>query len=120
MVLLNSATLETTKLVPSSVHVINWADFGSIIILRAGRSESTTTISKGNSILVELSDEVIGGDRFSTERARLGHGLQRVFFATTVAPTISRTSRDGVTVRNVHLVVNGTIWGMNVHISSLV
>jgi len=33
IVLLNSATLETTKLVPSSVQLINWADFGSIIIL---------------------------------------------------------------------------------------
>ena len=33
MVLLNSATFETTKLVPSSVQLINWADFGSIIIL---------------------------------------------------------------------------------------
>lgn len=33
MVLLNSATLDTTKLVPSSVQLINWADFGSIIIL---------------------------------------------------------------------------------------
>ena len=33
MVLLNSATLETTKLVPSSVQLMNWADFGSIIIL---------------------------------------------------------------------------------------
>ena len=38
IVLLNSATLETTKLVPSSVQLINWADFGSIIILeRNGR-----------------------------------------------------------------------------------
>ena len=33
IVLLNSETLETTKLVPSSVQLINWADFGSIIIL---------------------------------------------------------------------------------------
>ena len=36
IVLLNSATLETTKLVPSSVQLINWADFGSMIILGRG------------------------------------------------------------------------------------
>lgn len=34
MLLLNSPTLETTKEVPSSVHAMKCADFGSLIILR--------------------------------------------------------------------------------------
>lgn len=85
-----------------------------------GRSESTTAISKVNSVLVELGDKVICGDRFSAERAGLRHGLQRIIFTTTVAPAISGTAGDGVSVRNVHLVVNGAVWSVDVHISGLI
>ena len=87
---------------------------------RAGISESTTAIPMENSVLVELGDKVIGGDRFSAERAGLRQGLQRIFFTTAVAPTISGAPGDGVGVRNVHLVVNGAIRGMGVQIRGLV
>jgi hypothetical protein len=40
------------------------------------RSKATTATWKGNDVLVEFCDEVIGGDWFSAERARLRHGLQ--------------------------------------------
>ena len=87
---------------------------------RTEQSEPTTAISKGNSVLVKFGDKIIGSDRFSAERAGLGHGLQRIFFTTTVAPTISGTPGDGVSIGDVHFVVNGAIWGMDVQISGLV
>lgn len=41
IVRLNSATFDTTKLVPNSVQLINWVDFVSLIILHDERSYAT-------------------------------------------------------------------------------
>ena len=64
----------------------------------AGHSESTAGTGRKNSLLIELGDKIVGGDRFSAERARLGCGFQRIFLAATVAPAISGTSGDSVSV----------------------
>jgi len=114
MVLLNSATLETTKLVPSSVQLINWADFGSMIIL-GHDSQNPWCYAEERGLLVELGDKVVGGDRLPAERATLRYGFQRVLLAATVAPTIGRTSGDGVSVGHVHFIVNGAV-----HVTGLV
>lgn len=84
------------------------------------RSEPTVATRKRNSLLVELGDKIIGCDRFSAERARLRHGLQRVILAATVAPTVGGASGDSVSVGYVHFVVNGAIRCMDVQVASLV
>ena len=83
-------------------------------------SESGTATREKNDPLVELGDEIIGGDRFPTERAGLRQGLQRIFLAAAVAPTISGTPGDSVGVGYVHFVIDGAARGMNVHVAGLV
>jgi len=46
MVLLNSPILETTKDVPRSVQIINWAAFGSLIILKDVRKRRCRRLKK--------------------------------------------------------------------------
>ena len=87
---------------------------------RAGRSESRTGTRKKNSLLVEFGDKIIGSDRFTAKRARLRQGFQRVFLAAAIAPTISGTSRDSVSIGHVHFVVNGATWGMDFRVTGLI
>lgn len=57
---------ERAYLVPSSVQVMNWADFGSFIILQwKSRTRSRSIAENLRYALIELRHKVVGPDRLS-------------------------------------------------------